>query len=54
MRILIWGEMKNGGPYDIFRQLDYKSVFTELQKEYSGTAPDPTTKKASPAPVETE
>ena len=35
MKILIWGEIKNGGPYDIFRVLDYKNIFSELQQEYN-------------------
>lgn len=34
MKILIWGEIKNSGPYDIFRQLDYQSVYQELLDNY--------------------
>lgn len=30
MKILIWGELKLGGPYDVFRRLDYKNIFNEL------------------------
>lgn len=30
MKILIWGELKLGGPYDVFRRLDYKNIFSEL------------------------
>ena len=34
MKILIWGEAKNGGPYDIFRSLDYKNIYGELVDNY--------------------
>jgi hypothetical protein len=34
MRILIWGELKNGGPYDVFRRLDYQKVYDELVDSY--------------------
>ncbi len=37
MKILIWGELKFGGPFDIFRQLDYHTIFTELQENYHST-----------------
>ncbi len=38
MKILIWAEVKNGGPYDIFRQLDYQNVYQELVNNYHATA----------------
>ena len=34
MKILIWAEAKNGGPYDIFRTLDYGKVYEELVENY--------------------
>ena len=34
MKILIWGEPKNGGPYDIFRSLDYHNIYRELVDNY--------------------
>ena len=33
MKILIWGEIKFGNAYDIFRTIDYSTIFNEL-KEY--------------------
>ncbi len=35
MRILIWGEIRKGNAYDVFRQLDYKTIYDEL-KTYCG------------------
>ena len=34
MKILIWGEVKNGGPYDIKRRLDYSRIYEELNENY--------------------
>jgi hypothetical protein len=34
MKILLWGEVKNGGPYDIKRRLDYSRVYEELKDNY--------------------
>ena len=34
MRLLIWGEQLYGGPYDVFRQLDYNCVYSELVNNY--------------------
>jgi len=34
MKILIWGELKKGGPYDIFRRLDYQVIYQELLDNY--------------------
>ncbi len=34
MKILIWAENKNGGPYDVGRTIDYKDFFSEFQKNY--------------------
>lgn len=34
MKILIWAENKNGGPYDVSRAIDYKFFFTEFQQNY--------------------
>lgn len=35
MRLLIWGEKLNGGPYDIFRRLDYNCIYKELVYNYN-------------------
>lgn len=34
MKILIWGENKSGGPYDVQQQLDYSKVYSDLEKNY--------------------
>lgn len=36
MKILIWGEPKLGGPYDIFRKLDEKKVYREIISNCGG------------------
>ena len=34
MKILIWGEVKSGGPYDVHQQLDYAKIYGDLEKNY--------------------
>ena len=34
MRILMWGEIKSGGPYDVFRRLNYSNIYQELCDNY--------------------
>ena len=34
MKILIWGIIKNGGPFDVFRDIDYQSVYSEFLNNY--------------------
>lgn len=34
MKLLIWGELLNGGPFDIFRRLDYSCIYKELIENY--------------------